>query len=92
MAGVSGNGQKELGDLILGLRPLLEAGSCSAGADASRWSIGKIRESGVAFVPEDPLAMAAVPGNVGEGEPPPRHRSALREGRGSRLAADSSPT
>ncbi|HTP57702.1 MAG TPA: ATP-binding cassette domain-containing protein, partial [Spirochaetia bacterium] len=62
VAGVSGNGQKELGDLILGLRPLAAGGKLFQGADASTWSIGKMRESGVAFVPEDCLGMAAVPG------------------------------
>jgi simple sugar transport system ATP-binding protein len=62
VAGVSGNGQKELGDLILGLRPTSEGRKLIGGNDATRWSIGKIRESGVAFIPEDPLSMAAVPG------------------------------
>jgi len=61
VAGVSGNGQKELGDLILGLRPLAGGRKLIAGADATRWSIAKIRGSGVAFIPEDPLFMAAVP-------------------------------
>ncbi len=62
VAGVSGNGQKELGDLILGLRPLAAGKKLLFGSDASRWSIARTRESGVAFVPEDPLLMAAVPG------------------------------
>jgi len=62
VAGVSGSGQKELGDLILGLRPLATGRKLFKGADASAWSIGKMRESGVAFVPEDCLGMATVPG------------------------------
>jgi simple sugar transport system ATP-binding protein len=62
VAGVSGSGQKELGDLILGLRPLSAGSRWFGGADASSWSIARLRESGVAFVPEDPLVMAAVPG------------------------------
>lgn len=62
VAGVSGNGQKELGDLILGLRSLRRGAKLLHGDDASRWSIGRVRKSGVAFVPEDPLSMAAVPG------------------------------
>jgi len=62
VAGVSGSGQKELGDLILGLRPLSAGSKWFRGADASNWSIARMRESGVAFVPEDPLVMAAVPG------------------------------
>jgi simple sugar transport system ATP-binding protein len=62
VAGVSGSGQKELGDLILGLRPLSDGRKRFCGADASGWSIRRMREGGVAFVPEDPLVMAAVPG------------------------------
>ncbi len=62
VAGVSGSGQKELGDLILGLRPLSAGSKWFGGTNASRWSIARMRESGVAFVPEDPLVMAAVPG------------------------------
>jgi general nucleoside transport system ATP-binding protein len=60
VAGVSGNGQKELGDLILGLRSPSRGAKMFRGADASRWSIARMRGSGVAFVPEDPLGMAAV--------------------------------
>ncbi len=62
VAGVSGSGQKELGDLILGLRRLSAGSKWFCAADASSWSIARMRESGVAFVPEDPLVMAAVPG------------------------------
>ena len=61
VAGVSGNGQKELSDLIQGLRPLSRGLKRLLGRDASRWTIRRIRQSGVAFVPEDPLGMAAVP-------------------------------
>jgi ABC-type uncharacterized transport system ATPase subunit len=62
VAGISGSGQKELGDLILGLRPLAGGSKWFCGVDASSWSIARMRESGVAFVPEDPLLMAAVRG------------------------------
>ena len=62
VAGVSGSGQKELGDLILGLRRLASGSKWFCGADASSWTIARMRASGVAFVPEDPLVMAAVPG------------------------------
>jgi len=62
VAGVSGNGQKELGDLILGVQPLSTGRKLIFGNDASGWTIAHIRENGVAFVPEDPLGMAAVPG------------------------------
>jgi len=62
VAGVSGSGQKELGDLVLGLRPLAAGMKRFRGADASSWSIARLRESGLACIPEEPLAMAAVPG------------------------------
>jgi general nucleoside transport system ATP-binding protein len=62
VAGVSGSGQKELGDLILGLRPLGGGSKWFCGEDASSWSIAHMRESGLAYIPEDPLAMAAFPG------------------------------
>jgi general nucleoside transport system ATP-binding protein len=62
VAGVSGSGQKELGDLILGLRPLSQGSKLLFGAEATGWTIRRTRESGVAFVPEDALLMAAVPG------------------------------
>ncbi|MBG9390050.1 ABC transporter ATP-binding protein [Caenimonas aquaedulcis] len=62
IAGVSGSGQKELGDLILGLRPLASGSKWLCGEDASAWSIARMREAGVAVIPEDPLAMAAFPG------------------------------
>ena len=61
VAGVSGNGQKELGDAILGLEPCSGGQKLLMGEDATRWSVAKVRDSGVAFIPEDPLAMAAVP-------------------------------
>ncbi|HEY5000018.1 MAG TPA: ATP-binding cassette domain-containing protein, partial [Usitatibacter sp.] len=62
VAGVSGSGQKELGDVILGLRPLAAGSKWLCGEDASSWSIARMRASGVAFIPEDPLAMAAFAG------------------------------
>jgi simple sugar transport system ATP-binding protein len=62
VAGVSGSGQKELGDLALGLRPLAAGTKTFRGQDASSWSIARMREAGLAFIPEDALGMAAIPG------------------------------
>src|SRR5437773_3634392 len=62
VAGVSGNGQRELGDVILGLVPCAGGAKYLGGDDATRWSVARIRSSGVAFIPEDALAMAAIPG------------------------------
>lgn len=62
IAGVSGNGQKELGDLILGLQRCDRGTKYLWGKDATHWSVAQIRSSGVAFIPEDSLGMAAVSG------------------------------
>ncbi|MGA2082658.1 MAG: ABC transporter ATP-binding protein [Holophaga sp.] len=62
VAGVSGSGQKELGDLIQGLRPLARGSRWFGGAEATSWSVARMRREGMACVPEDPLVMAAVPG------------------------------
>jgi ABC-type uncharacterized transport system ATPase subunit len=62
VAGVSGNGQRELGDLILGLQRPHAGTKLLWGEDASRWSIATTREKGVAAIPDDPLAFACVPG------------------------------
>jgi simple sugar transport system ATP-binding protein len=62
VAGVSGNGQKELGDVILGLQRCDTGVKYLWGQNATRWSVARIRSSGVAFIPEDPLGMAAVAG------------------------------
>jgi ABC-type uncharacterized transport system ATPase subunit len=61
VAGVSGNGQRELGDVILGLLPCVQGKRLLDGVDATSWPAGRIRSNGVGFVPEDPLGMGAVP-------------------------------
>lgn len=61
VAGVSGNGQKELGDLILGLLKCEQGHKFLFGKDATYWHIGRVRREGVAFIPESPLSMAAIP-------------------------------
>ena len=58
VAGVSGNGQRELGDVVLGLVRCAHGVKLLGGADATRWPVARIRASGVAFIPEDALTMA----------------------------------
>ena len=57
IAGVEGNGQAELVDAIMGLRPLATGGVFLARdgglADISDWSTRARREAGVGFIPED---------------------------------------
>jgi general nucleoside transport system ATP-binding protein len=62
VAGVSGNGQRELADLIVGVRSPSAGRKLLWGEDASRWSIAEVRRKGVAAIPDDPLALACVPG------------------------------
>lgn len=61
VAGVSGNGQKELGDVVLGMTKCISGTKLLYGKDFTNISIQKTRKSGVAFIPENPLTMASVP-------------------------------
>jgi simple sugar transport system ATP-binding protein len=61
VAGVSGNGQRELGDLILGMTTGIRGHKFLFGKDATHQSIRELRRSGVCFVPENPLTMAVTP-------------------------------
>jgi ABC-type uncharacterized transport system ATPase subunit len=62
VAGVSGNGQRELAEVILGLRRPKSGVKRLWGEDATGWSVARIRERGVASIPEDPLNLAMIPG------------------------------
>ena len=60
IAGVSGNGQRELAETIAGLRPA-EAGSVELdGADLTTASPAKTRAAGLAYVPEERMKDGAV--------------------------------
>src|SRR4030042_493035 len=61
VAGISGNGQRELGDLILGGIPCTQGTKRLFGNDVTRHPIGDVRRAGVSYIPENPLAMAAIP-------------------------------
>jgi simple sugar transport system ATP-binding protein len=61
VAGVSGNGQKELGDITLGMIRCLRGRKFLFGEDFTNSSIGNVRRRGVGFIPENPLTMAIVP-------------------------------
>jgi simple sugar transport system ATP-binding protein len=53
IAGVEGNGQAELVDAVMGLRPLSEGAIFFDGQDISGWSTRARREGGIGFIPED---------------------------------------
>lgn len=61
VAGVSGNGQKELGDVILGMERITAGSKQLNDTDFTRQSIGGMRKFGMSFIPENPLTMATVP-------------------------------
>jgi general nucleoside transport system ATP-binding protein len=82
LAGISGNGQRELSSVILGLKRPQSGMKLLYGEDATRWSNAAVRNSGVAEIPEDTLSLACVPGltvrdnlALGSGQ---RYRAGLR--------------
>lgn len=62
LAGISGNGQKELGEVVLGYRPATAGTVSFRGQDITNWPAAAALAAGFACIPEDPLAMAVVPG------------------------------
>ncbi|MBI1278456.1 MAG: ATP-binding cassette domain-containing protein [Anaerolineaceae bacterium] len=60
IAGVSGNGQKELGEVIQRLR-LIKSGSIHFdGQEITQLSVSRVKQAGIACIPEDPLRQGAV--------------------------------
>ncbi len=53
VAGVDGNGQEELIEAIIGLRPVVEGEILVNGKNITRKSTRQIRESGVSYIPSD---------------------------------------
>ena len=69
IAGITGNGQRELETLLIGLRPAPAGRLFLEGEDISRHSVRKRREAGMAFIPEDRIrtglaALASVSDNA----------------------------
>lgn len=61
VAGVSGNGQKELCDAILGIEKIVSGKKYLNGLDFTHSTTRKLRDFGMGFIPENPLTMATVP-------------------------------
>jgi general nucleoside transport system ATP-binding protein len=53
IAGVEGNGQAELIEAIMGMRPLAAGRITLDGEDITHWSTRERREAGVGYIPED---------------------------------------
>ncbi len=62
IAGVAGNGQKELTEVITGLRKKSGGKVVLCETDITKKPAGEIEKMGVAFVPEDRHGMGLVPG------------------------------
>jgi simple sugar transport system ATP-binding protein len=60
VAGISGNGQRELANLILGLDRPERGTKLMWGEDAGRWSIARIRSRGTASIADDPSSHSFV--------------------------------
>jgi len=61
VAGISGNGQQELGETLLGMIRYRSGNILLAGKDVKGWSVADILDAGVSYVTEDPIIMATVP-------------------------------
>ncbi len=61
VAAVAGNGQKELGEFVQGLRHSSSGSMKLLGTSVRRWSPRRTIALGVACLPEDPLREGAVP-------------------------------
>jgi simple sugar transport system ATP-binding protein len=61
IAGVAGNGQKELFETLIGVRKIISGLVSLLGEDITRQSPKNIQDKGVAFIPEDRLAEGLVP-------------------------------
>jgi simple sugar transport system ATP-binding protein len=60
-AGVAGNGQRELAEVITGLRPVTAGKIYLGEKDITRCSTREIIEAGVGYIPEDRKGMGLVP-------------------------------
>jgi len=63
VAGVAGNGQKELGEVLSGLRKPVDGAITLEGADVSKTSVRDKLDAGLAYVPEDRLGTGLI-GNM----------------------------
>jgi simple sugar transport system ATP-binding protein len=62
IAGVAGNGQKELAEVIVGLRKAETGAIILNGEDITKLSVKQRIQKKIAFIPEDRLSMGLVPG------------------------------
>jgi len=61
VAGISGNGQQDLGETLIGIVKNTRGTVSLSGEDVKGWPVSKILEAGVSYITEDPINMAMVP-------------------------------
>jgi general nucleoside transport system ATP-binding protein len=61
LAGVAGNGQLALAEVIVGLRPTRGGRVLFEGRDVSRWSVARRVSAGIGYCPEDRLRYGVAP-------------------------------
>ena len=61
VAGISGNGQQELGETLLGMVRYSSGNIFLSGEDVKGWPVADILDAGASYVTEDPIIMATVP-------------------------------
>lgn len=61
IAGVSGNGQKELAEVIAGLRKLTKGKMTLNGKEITKMSPARIIQQGLGYIPEDRLHVGSIP-------------------------------
>lgn len=61
IAGVAGNGQVELAEAIMGMRPVTAGQVTVSGHDLTKASIAARRDGGLAYIPEDRHAIGSAP-------------------------------
>ena len=62
IAGVAGNGQKELAEVVAGLRKVEQGTIFLNGEDVTKLSVKERIQKKISFIPEDRLTMGLVPG------------------------------
>ncbi|MGI9950754.1 ABC transporter ATP-binding protein [Moorellaceae bacterium AZ2] len=60
VAGVAGNGQIELAEALVGLRRPKSGAILLEGQSINKWSIGRRRQAGIGYIPEDRHAMGMI--------------------------------
>jgi general nucleoside transport system ATP-binding protein len=60
LAGVSGNGQRELAEAIAGIRPVVAGSILIAGTEVAGATPARVREAGLAYVPEERMRDGVV--------------------------------